>query len=62
MPKKPGVLTYRPAEDVADLDTGFDDRTLASLVGVNVAHPDDEMASLLRGLDRWGDKRFPKVA
>lgn len=41
----------------ADLPDFFDDRTLASLVGANVAHPADEMADLIRGLDRWGDRR-----
>lgn len=47
-----------PEPDELDDLHNFDDRTLASLAGTNVAHPADELADLLRGLDRFQDRRF----
>lgn len=44
-------------KDVENL-RNFDDRTLSSLIGRNVAHPDDELADVVRSLDRWQDRKF----
>lgn len=47
----------------AELDdlSNFDDRSLATLAGSNVAHPSDDMSDLLRSLDRWGDRPIKAV-
>lgn len=50
--------TLPPSADELDDLRNFDDRTLLSLVGNNVAHPSDDMADLIRGLDRFGDRKF----
>jgi hypothetical protein len=49
-----------PAVDELDDLRNFDDRTLVSLVGTNVAHPADDMADLCRSLDRWQDRGKPR--
>lgn len=52
--------TLAPEHGELDTLANFDDRSLATLVGTNVAHLDDETATILRSLERWGDRGGPR--